>query len=109
MSCVLYESQDGIARITLNRPEARNAINNEVVTELQRAWQRFAAEDDRVAGERHPRSDRQLRRTERVAVGERSGIARKNTKTPVPRNSRDAGVLWRVFTNRRYSWTESTR
>ena len=49
MSCVLYESQDGIARITLNRPEARNAINTEVVTELQLAWQRFATEDDRVA------------------------------------------------------------
>ena len=50
MSAVLYESKDGIARITINRPEARNAINNEVVQGLQQAWLRFARDDnDRVA------------------------------------------------------------
>ena len=49
MSAILYESRDRIARITLNRPEARNAINNEVVDQLNQAWQRFAAEDDRGA------------------------------------------------------------
>ena len=49
MSVTLYESKDGIARITINRPEARNAINKAVVRELHEAWQRFAREDDRVA------------------------------------------------------------
>lgn len=49
MSAILYSSENGIARITINRPEARNAINNDVVQGLQAAWRRFAAEDDRVA------------------------------------------------------------
>lgn len=49
MSAILYESRDGIARITINRPEGRNAINNAVVEGLQVAWRRFAQEDDRVA------------------------------------------------------------
>lgn len=50
MTAVTYESKDGIARITLNRPEARNAINNDVVQGLQAAWLRFAREgSDRVA------------------------------------------------------------
>ena len=45
MTAVIYESKDGIARITLNRPEARNALNNEAVQGLQAAWQRFAGDD----------------------------------------------------------------
>ena len=49
MTVVRYESENGIARITINRPEARNAINNAVVQQLNQAWQRFAREDDRVA------------------------------------------------------------
>ena len=49
MSTILYESRDGIARITINRPEGRNAINNAVVEGLHVAWRRFAQEDDRVA------------------------------------------------------------
>jgi enoyl-CoA hydratase len=46
---ITYESRDGIAIITINRAEARNAINNAVVNGLQAAWRRFAQEDDRVA------------------------------------------------------------
>ncbi len=50
MTAVIYESKDGIARITINRPEARNALNNDVVQGLQQAWLRFARDDnDRVA------------------------------------------------------------
>ena len=49
MTAVVYESKDGIARITIHRPEARNALNNAVVQGMQAAWQRFAREDDRVA------------------------------------------------------------
>ncbi len=50
MSAILYESKDGIALITINRAEARNAINNDVVQGLQQAWLRFAQDAaDRVA------------------------------------------------------------
>ena len=50
MAAVLYESMNGIARITIQRPEARNAIDNEVVQGMQAAWQRFAQDaNDRVA------------------------------------------------------------
>lgn len=34
---VLYELKDGIARITLNRPEKRNALDRELIVELKQA------------------------------------------------------------------------
>ncbi|MBK6614116.1 enoyl-CoA hydratase-related protein [Ottowia sp.] len=50
MTATTYESRDGIALITINRADARNAINNEVVRGLSEAWACFAASaDDRVA------------------------------------------------------------
>ena len=45
---IRYEVADGRARITLNRPEKRNALNEELMTELHEAlW--TADEDNRVA------------------------------------------------------------
>jgi E-phenylitaconyl-CoA hydratase len=44
---VLYEVQDGVATVTLNRPEAMNAIDPETRAALRDAWRR-AAEDDTV-------------------------------------------------------------
>jgi enoyl-CoA hydratase/carnithine racemase len=38
MSVVLYEKKDKIAYITLNRPEAMNAISSEVLKEITKAW-----------------------------------------------------------------------
>jgi enoyl-CoA hydratase/carnithine racemase len=49
MSAVLYESRDGIAEITINRPEKYNTLTHEVIDQLHAAWQRFEAGDDRVA------------------------------------------------------------
>ena len=44
MSVVEYSVQGHIATVTLNRPEARNAINPEVAGRLADAWQ--AIRDD---------------------------------------------------------------
>ncbi|HEY5896173.1 MAG TPA: enoyl-CoA hydratase-related protein [Burkholderiales bacterium] len=49
MSVLLYESKDQIATITINRPDKRNALSEEVCVKLREAWQRFSSGDDRVA------------------------------------------------------------
>ena len=49
MALVLYESSDRVAVVRINRPAKRNAMNTQMVSELQAAWARFEAGDDRVA------------------------------------------------------------
>ena len=39
MSLVSYQCDDHVATITLNRPEARNAINGALRQELNAAWE----------------------------------------------------------------------
>ncbi|MFF4027598.1 MULTISPECIES: enoyl-CoA hydratase [Nocardia] len=46
MSYIEYEVADKIATITLNRPEAANAQNGELLEELDAAWQKAGADDD---------------------------------------------------------------
>jgi len=47
---VLYEVKEQIAYITLNRPEKRNALNNDLSIELGKTWKRFEQDSDaRVA------------------------------------------------------------
>src|SRR4051812_17726375 len=41
----MYEKSDRIARVTLNRPEAKNAIDPETHELLWEAWEDFAADD----------------------------------------------------------------
>ena len=43
---VLFEVSDGVAWVTINRPEARNAINQAVSEGLAAAWDRVEADDD---------------------------------------------------------------
>jgi enoyl-CoA hydratase len=45
---VLYSTADGIARITLNRPEKHNALNHRMMDDLDAAFAR-AAKDDSIA------------------------------------------------------------
>jgi len=45
MPKVLYEKRDRIARVTINRPEARNAVDPEVHRAMIETWADFAADD----------------------------------------------------------------
>jgi enoyl-CoA hydratase len=47
---LLYEKRDGIAYLTFNRPEVRNALSPEMICRLADAWEDFAQDDSlRVA------------------------------------------------------------
>ena len=46
MGSVLYEKKDRIAYITLNRPEAMNAVNPEMQDRLRETWQDFCDDDN---------------------------------------------------------------
>lgn len=46
---VTYQSEDGVAIVTINRPEALNALDEAVIQGLRQAWQRLEESDDRVA------------------------------------------------------------
>lgn len=50
MSLVTYEQDNHIATITLNRPEARNAINGDLRVELNDAWNQFRDDQDAWVG-----------------------------------------------------------
>jgi enoyl-CoA hydratase/carnithine racemase len=46
---VTYESKDRVAIVTINRPEAMNALDESVVQGLRRAWQRLYEGEERCA------------------------------------------------------------
>ena len=50
MPLVTYQCDDHIATITLNRPEARNAINGALRQDLNAAWDRFRDDQDAWVG-----------------------------------------------------------
>ncbi|MBB3603852.1 enoyl-CoA hydratase/carnithine racemase [Mycolicibacterium sp. BK556] len=50
MSLVTYQLDDHVATITLNRPEARNAINGPLRQEINAAWDRFRDEEEAWVG-----------------------------------------------------------
>jgi enoyl-CoA hydratase len=43
---ILYEADDGVATITLNRPDRRNAQNQALLEALNEAWERAAADNE---------------------------------------------------------------
>ncbi|MGH2406184.1 MAG: enoyl-CoA hydratase-related protein, partial [bacterium] len=50
MPAVIYEKRNGIAYVTLNRPEVHNAMDPETIVRLGEAWLDFEADDSaRVA------------------------------------------------------------
>jgi enoyl-CoA hydratase len=52
--CVLVENKDnGVTIISLNRPEKRNALNKQIIVELQDAFNHFDADDSRLVAVLH--------------------------------------------------------
>ena len=45
MSQILVERRDGVATVTLNRPEKRNALSPEMIVRLAQFWREVAQED----------------------------------------------------------------
>jgi len=43
---ILYEKEDHVVTITINRPEVHNCINNDTNLELQSAWKTFRDDED---------------------------------------------------------------
>jgi enoyl-CoA hydratase/carnithine racemase len=43
---LLYEEEDGVATVTLNRPEVHNAFNQQMQAELQQLWRDLRRNDD---------------------------------------------------------------
>lgn len=43
---IIYEKKDHVARLTINRPEVRNALNLEAHREMRRAFEDFRDDDD---------------------------------------------------------------
>ncbi|HQV58352.1 MAG TPA: enoyl-CoA hydratase-related protein, partial [Ilumatobacteraceae bacterium] len=44
--CLIYEEADGIATITLNRPDALNSFSPTQIAEIQDVWQQLRFNDD---------------------------------------------------------------
>ena len=58
---ILYEKKDGIAKVTINRPDVMNAFRAQTVSELIQAFQ-DAWDDDAVGVGIHAGDDRRPRR-----------------------------------------------
>ena len=43
---ILYEEHDGVATVTLNRPEVLNAFNQRMQDELRQLWRSLRSDDD---------------------------------------------------------------
>jgi len=48
--CVLYRTADGVATVTLNRPERRNALNRRAYDELEAAFRHAALDGGKFGG-----------------------------------------------------------
>ncbi len=98
MPAVLYETRGRIAYITLNRPEAMNALNGEVRQGLNEAWRNFR-EDPAVwtaiitgAGDRAFSAGADLKEMSRGREAEATG---ERQATPIVASSGAEPAIWK--------------
>ena len=80
---VLYDVQDQILTITLNRPEKLNAFTHGMLDELIDAFDRADADDEVRGDHRHRRGPRVLRRRRHLAAAtalRRGGLRRRSQR-----------------------------
>lgn len=88
---VLYERQEAVAVITLDRPGSLNAITPQLSQELGEAWQRFADEDDALVailtgnGRAFCAGLDMKEAAEAIRRGEQGGIPGGSMRMPNPR------------------------
>lgn len=88
---VLYERQEAVALITLDRPGSLNAITPQLSEELGAAWQRFAEEEDAMvailtgAGRAFCAGLDMKEAAEAMRRGEQGGMPRGRMQMPNPR------------------------
>ena len=76
---ILYHEADGIARITINRPEVRNAVDGPTADRLAEAFTAFDADDASdvaVLRRRRLRDPSRRRRSRRRRIGSRGRCRR---------------------------------
>ncbi len=81
---VLYETGDGVARVTINRPERRNAMSYGVMAGLRDAMARAARRCRRARGRAH------RRRRSRRSVPVPTSVASPTTRARRPRTKAGA-------------------
>jgi len=87
---ILYKAEQGIARITLNRPEKRNALDAELIAELQDAIERSAVDESiRLVAVRGAGKD--------FCSGMDLSVLQKSAKASVLENLADARKLAQLF------------
>ena len=111
---VLTEAADGVLLITLNRPEARNAVNAAVAEGVAAALDRLDADDDAARRHPHRRGQLVLRghgpegvRGRRAAV-RRGARLRRHRPAPAatsPSSPRSRATRWRAGSRSRWPAT----
>ena len=77
---VLCEVKDGVAELTLNRPERMNAFSRQMAVELIQAFRRLGEDDPLAVSEREARGMARLGRLPDAAEGALSFVQKRRAE-----------------------------